>query len=449
MLAESMTVPRSLRPGLWYTPNMAAIGSTSRAADRTATEIDFTPRSALHINYADTYSRNMFARTGRHLEAPHIGELVFAALKVRTEFDDRMRRRYANFLNDAMVDITSVRRTDSGISGSTGGFAIPVGVSDFIADRAREVVTPLSLADWQVSPPHQRERVIPFSYEASQSNALGGYVATWGTSETTMPTPVDGQITPCKLIHDRLVVLTKLSRDIMEDARSIGQFVATQAVTAIREALVGAMIGNSAYNTNQPCVVGAANGPATVAATRGSGGTISVGDPALMWQALSEGCQQSPRTAWHCNGNSLGTILGLAAATTAQPAISIPAQYSPFQGMFSTIFNHALIPTRQCAAIGSPGDLILAAWDQYVLSFIPLGRTGTPLEFDFVFDPDLRTQGLYGMPPTAVESRASAEYAFQNDLVYLAFKARVAGNWAWPNTATGGNSTAVGPCVIL
>jgi hypothetical protein len=427
---------------------MATLQATSRTTDRLPTETDFTPRTALHESYADAYSRNAFARTGRHIEAPHVGDLVFAAWKLRSEFDTLKCRRYFSFLNDAMVDVNSVRRTGSGVQGSSGGFVIPVGVADWIGDRAREVVTPLSLCDWQVNPPHQRERVIPFSYEASQANALNGYVATFGTSELTLPSAVDGAITPVKLVHDRLTVLTKLSRDIMEDATSIGQSVATQAVTAIREALVGAMIGANSYNTNQPCVVGAVNGPATVAATRGSSSVISAADPSTMWQSLSEGCQQSPRTAWHANGNSLGTINGLGSATVATPSVAIPAGQSPFGGLFTTIFNRPLIPTRQGPAYGTPGDLILAAWDQYILSFVPLGRSGTPLEFDFVFAPDLRHQGLYGMPPTAVESRASAEFAFQNDLVYLCFKMRVAGNWCWPGTSTAGSNT-VGPCVIL
>ena len=371
-------------------------------------------------------------------EVPTAGAIVDLARGWKSVPDDTRRGQFQNALT----------RTMTGISGSVGGFVLPVGVADEVFDRARLRVTPASLCEWAVAGPHEREKIYPVAYEYTANVPYGGLTPVWGDSEIIVPNPVDGTINGVKMIHNRLLLYTKLSRNISWDAPSINRWIKYVGTAAIRRGLVNAMINGSAGAFGWPCPTGAINSQATVGVPRATTNQIGVNDISALWGALSEDCQQSDRVAWHCRSATVTVLNELATTGILLPLIYFPAGTSPLGTPFGTIFGKPLIPLAESPALGSAGDLCVVDWGQYLLSYLPLNDMGSTLAFDVVAQSDKFHEGMIGIPEDAVEARMSDERYFDTDSLAILFKFRADGNFLWPNLPSNG-SNSIGPAAAL
>jgi HK97 family phage major capsid protein len=115
----------------------------------------------------------------------------------------------------------SVARTGVGYTGSAGGFALPVDVSNRVLDHARALSAVWGLVKWVRT--STREWLCPVPAELSRvpGSQFGGFQATWGLGETTMPTATDGRLSRVRFVNNRCLLVTQISRDVFEDAESV------------------------------------------------------------------------------------------------------------------------------------------------------------------------------------------------------------------------------------
>jgi HK97 family phage major capsid protein len=341
---------------------------------------------------------------------------------------------------------TALTRTMTGISGSSGGFAIAAGMSEDILDRARMTVGPWSLCNWERV--ENRECYLPVTYEASRANGQrwGGMTATWGYGETALPPPADAMLSRINTVQNQLLIYTTVSRDLFADSGSIGRWIKYVGLAEIRAALEWAMILGNGSGAGSPCPMGAAVSPATVVIARATGGAISVNDVNSMWRAIYGACQTN--AVWHCSPT---TVYALDALNTAGqgPPLYYPAGTSPIGTPYATIKGRPLIPIESCPALGTAGDLICVDWTQYALTYLKLNPTDSPLAFDLQPPRDGYHRGIVGLREDAVESRISTDRLFELDELAIVFKLRGDGNFLWPNTMTVGDGTKVGPASVL
>jgi HK97 family phage major capsid protein len=288
---------------------------------------------------------------------PDFGDIVDLASGYRTVTDDTRQKQFAHALE----------RTMTGVTAGGGGFALPVGVADQVFDRARQTVTPASLVEWYTCPPGTgREMYFPVSYEQNTAVPYSGFTPTWGDNETTVPAAVDSKLATIRLSFNRLLLYTQLSQDVRWDAPMLNRWIRYSGTAAIRTALVNALLYGSSTNGTfgSPCPQGVLTSSVAVPVTRATGSTIKAVDIANLWSSIHEGCQQSDRITWHCQGTTLATLNNLSASNELPPLIYMPAGTSPLGTPFGTIFGKPLIPIPEAPALGNAGDLFVIDWSQ-------------------------------------------------------------------------------------
>jgi HK97 family phage major capsid protein len=374
-----------------------------------------------------------------HGRAPSLGEIVAAAFEASTCHDDLRRNQICGALE----------RTMSGMSGSAGGFLIPVGMAEDVFDRARQTDGPWRRCRWW--PVRTREWFWPVATEQSraQDQRYGGVASQWGMGEIT-PVPVaDAKLDCVKFVANRLIVRTLVSRDIWSDAESLHRWLAYVAVAEFRNAIEEAMIlgPGTAMNTIV-CPQGVINAPSTVAVAKDSGqtaGTVSVGNLMAQWAAIAPGNKQT--ACWHANNATIAAIDKLCGSGQFPPNLYFPRGYMGNQ--HATIFGADLIPSEYCPNLGQKGDVICVDWNDYILTYLKMDPANSPLSFAVDVPADSGHRGLVGMPPDSTEMRLSEDKYFDQDILACNFKYRGDGRFTWTGTSKDAQGNVIGPAAVV
>jgi HK97 family phage major capsid protein len=373
--------------------------------------------------------------------APTLADSIAGAFGLRTCFDDRKRSVLANRLEL----IGTVNRTGSGIQGSGGGFAVAPGIAADIWDQARMIDGPWLRCNWERV--EHREEWFPVSGEAQLAIGSQGLVSTWGYGETVFPAAVDDKIDRVRLVQNRLLMQTIISRDVAVDATRVLRWLKYRGYRAIRLAIEAAMMFGSGTSGNGfPCPTGVLASPSTISVKRGTGGTIVAADLDTMHSKIYAGCLRN--CVWHMGSDSLKVIDQLA-VSGQYPELLYARPGQATGSVFATLKGHPVIVLETSPAVGSVGDVCLVDWSQYVLSYLRLNPMDSPLAFDFAPPSDGYHQGMVGMPDEALEARVSNQALFTNDELVINFKFRGDGGFLWPGVKTTQAGLTVGPAVQL
>jgi HK97 family phage major capsid protein len=415
-LLDSPAVPsRTARPGM--TRDMMA-----------PSDADGSGKGMEYRAYCETMTRKFGY-------VPTLGEIILAATTARTCFDSGVRDKLVNTL----------ARTHVGFDGPRGGFVLATGLAEDVFDRARAVVGPWSLCNWL--PVETREYRIPVVSESSRANGsrFGGVVSSFGNSEIMRPPASDGKVGCIDLSNQRLQVWTILSRDLWQDSGLINRWLDYVAIAEFRSAIEGAMISGGGIAAPQSVI----NAPSTVTVAKDSGqsaGTITAKNIDNLWSSISAG--NKPNAVWHTSSETVAVLDGLAVSGQFPENLYFPAGSSPVGTPFATIKGRPLIESDFCQPIGTPGDLIVVDWSDYVLTYLK-PKKGSPLSFDLRPPGDGFHTGLVGLPEGAVEGRASEDLYFDADEIAFAFKMRCSGAFLWNGPCTNRNGQPVGPAAII
>jgi hypothetical protein len=166
-----------------------------------------------------------------------------------------------------------------------------------------------------------------------------------------------------------------------------------------------------------------------------------------VFSKLYVGCMRN--AVWHVGSDAFNVIDKLA-VSGQYPYLLYARPGQTFQGMpiIATLKGRPVIPLEVSPAVGTAGDVILADWSQYVLTYMQYGQE-SPLSFGFAPPQDQYHSGMVGLREGAVEARISDEILFSTDSLMLNFKFRGDGNWLWPRAKQTQSNLQVGPAVIL
>lgn len=346
-------------------------------------------------------------------------------------------------LANGLLDSIGVRRTMSEITGGAGGFATKPQWTMDIFDRARQEVGPWNLISWE--PCSTKTLKIPIAGEVTGST---GFQATWGYGELNLPPATDALLSEISLDLSRLLIYTRVSKDLLADSQSIRRWLAYRARSQIRSSLEYALVNGGNTTTGSPAPVGALTAPSTVGVARTTSNQIAAKDIDAMWQSLNVACR--PNAVWHCSQSALDYLDSIDSSGQFPRSVYIPASDNTNYGApYGMIKNRPIIPLGSCPVLGTPGDIFVVDWSQYVLAYYQYGPTDSFLSFDVMPPSDQFHRGVVGLPFDSVEARATEHFSFSTDVADVVFKLRAMGGFIWPKAVTGMNGITTGPCVAL
>jgi HK97 family phage major capsid protein len=356
---------------------------------------------------------------------------------------------------DQRMDV--LHRTMSGIQGTLGGFGIKPDFATSVWDQARTVDGPFARCRWGTC--QAREFELPIFAGSSRQNGSrwGGALAAFGLSEIQdLSTRANSQpslgnisfsMQPCA------IYMSPISNDLLADTELVAPMLDYAAKAEIRYALEYSMImGQTAPSTAGPLNTagpqGVVSAPSTVVVAKDSGqasGTISITNINNLWGSIASG---NKRTAcWHMNDNTLAAIDDLAVSGNWPLSTYMP------QGMYGNPFplikGRPALCTEVCPEIGTPGDLVCASWDDYMLILHRPKPSDSGLAFSIMQPADSGHLGVVGLPADSIESRRSDEFLFGMDATAFMYRLRIDGHWMWPGKMTDANGNSWGPAAIL
>jgi HK97 family phage major capsid protein len=345
--------------------------------------------------------------------------------------------------------------TESLSGGSTYGFLVKPEYATTVADRARKTVGPWSFCNiWEV--PNSREYKVPVTAETNTAiaNQLGGLAPNnFGHGELVLGTlKADGAVAERTFTQDRLLAYSIVSEDVWADSTSLARWFYYAFVAGFRNAIELAMIQGLSNGLGPAGIV---NSNATVKVSRTTGGTIKEADLDNLYQAVASQCQEN--AVWFVSKPAFQTIRKLVYTTGTASALTFPFSWiagEPHE--YPMIYGCPVIQSEFCSAVGTPGDICLADFSQYILTWIRprssfRDNTVVPsgaLELAFADPADPMHRGVVAMPLDSVEVRASNQLLFDTSKLAVAAKFRGGGGWIWGQTATE-NGVTVGPAAYL
>lgn len=326
----------------------------------------------------------------------------------------------------AAAEVARAMNTTS--TGTNGGFLLSTELAASVWDKARSQDGPLARCLYLRT--SRNSFRLPAIDETSRADGVryGGVKHLWEGDDDASLDPADGQpaLAEVEFKPQRVVVYSRASNDLLDDADLAEDVLSYTCTQEIRFAVVDAMINGDGIN--RP--LGVVNAPSTITVTRSGSNDVAVADVDGMWSRLWGFCRRN--AVWLASDDTLLKI-DAAATTGGWPA----STYLP-QGVggnpYPLLKGRPLLPCEQCAALGSPGDLILGDWSQYGLVVRSIGGS-----------PELGMS--YGLP---IEYLASGHRYFDTDESAFRWKLRVDGKplWKQPVTIADGAKTA-GPFCIL
>lgn len=234
--------------------------------------------------------------------------------------------------------------------------------------------------------------------ETSRANGsrFGGIRAYWA-GEGEQKTQSQPKLRQMEMNLKKLVGLIPITDELLEDATALEGWVSLLFAKEFGFQIDDAIINGS--GVGQP--LGILNSPALVTAADESTQAAAV----ILWKNIVNMYSRlSPssiaKAAWFYNPEifpALATMQFDPAATAGQMPLFIPANNAAGQP-FNTLLGLPMIPIEQAAALGTPGDLILADFSQYLLIEKGGIQSAMSIHVRFIYDESvlrfvLRTDG--------------------------------------------------------
>lgn len=241
-------------------------------------------------------------------------------------------------------------------SGADGGFLVP-------PEYARDIFT-LSL---------ETDNLLPLTDNVEiQSNAMvfpKDETTPWGTdgvraywqAEASSAVGTKLKLTTAALRMNKLMALTPVSDELLEDTTALGSYLPAKMAASIRwktnEAFMfGTSVGQpgGALNSNAVVTVAKESGQAT--------GTLLIQNIAKMIARLPTG-ESYGRSVWMMNNDVLPALFTL---TLGNYPIYIPANDGGAKGNpYGTLMGRPIMITQHAKSFSSQGDVLLMDWNYY------------------------------------------------------------------------------------
>ena len=343
----------------------------------------------------------------------------------------------------------AIKRTGVGYSGGSYGFTLADTVAGRVIDHARALSAVWGLSRWikvktpRVGLPDQRRD------EPGARPAVRRVELRLGVERDRDAGASDSKLGTRTFVQQRLLLLSKLSRDVLEDADMLALWMEEAGYKELSANIEFAVVNGV---LNGP--VGLINDPATVVVSKGStsSGQISAANIDAMWGAIPEA--NSYNAVWLCNKATAGYIDGLAAS---YPEIQyFPAAISG--GPFATLKGRPVVWSEFSPALGAKGDLIVFDPTDFIFTYMDLTQSGqSPLAWTAGVDKVLINNApvnpsgrrMLALPDGAVEQRMSDARYFETDEVACGWKLRADFGSVWAGTITGASGGTYGPCAVV
>lgn len=358
--------------------------------------------------------------------------------------------------------VESIRRTGVGYSGVMGGFVVKPEWATAVIDRARMIDGPFARCNWRTT--YARTFKL-FSYnELSRQNGKrwGGVSANTGQSENVSMTASTPALALIEFNLSRMDVFIQVSRDALADTTLIEPTIDYAAKSELRLRIDSFMItgGSSASNIGgipETGPAGIVNSPGCVQVNRQTGGQITSQDIDGLWGSIADA--NSRQLVWHATKPTISKLDALAETGSLNEVIYLPQGRNG--NATPLLKGRPLIMSEVCNVYGSPCDLCCADWNDYWLfahlAGAKAGVGDSPEPYSsplaFAINPTAESGalglGAVGMPEGIIQSRASDQYAFQQDLTSFAWVLRIDGQFLWNAKTVDINGVAVGPAAWL
>lgn len=348
--------------------------------------------------------------------------------------------------------------TESLSGGSTYGFLVKPEYGTFVADRARNRIWPGSFVNiWEVPSTLEYKCGINSETNPAIASQFGGLMPNqFGHGELVLGAlAADGKVGEVTIANARLLAYTIVSEDIWKDSATLGRWFHYSALAGFRNAIEAALIQGLPSGLGPRGVV---NNAKCVKVTRQSGGTIGATDLDILYESVSSGSAEN--AVWVVSKPALKAIRAIASAGSPS-ALQFPRSWSPDDPFRRpTLYGRPVIESPYASALGTPGDVLIADFSQYALTWIrprtifsdstviPAGA----LEMSFLAPgemPDNFHRGLIGMPLDSVEMRGSRDLLFDTDRMAIGFKYRGGGDFLTTAQTTTEVGVTVGPAAYL
>jgi HK97 family phage major capsid protein len=323
--------------------------------------------------------------------------------------------------------------------GASGGFLIRPEWADRVWDKAREYKGPLSRCI--LARTNTKEFFLPGFFETSRADGsrYGGVWAQWrgaGTAEVEDLLGRIGSQASMDLVNfqmRRLMIYTApVSRNLVADTALFEPMMDTCVYNELRYQVEGALLTGSGQAGPQ----GVVNAPATITIPKDSGqiaGTITTTNIDNCWKSLYGPCRRN--ACWYANNDVTAALDEVASAGGWPQNVYLPQGVGGNE--FPLIKGRPLVAAEQLPGLGTPGDLVLCDFSQYMFCYHVTREN--PSGFDVTV----------GLPGDAVEATASEHVLFDTDSIAFKWKLRADGRLLWPKPITTINGLTVGPACII
>jgi HK97 family phage major capsid protein len=242
--------------------------------------------------------------------------------------------------------------------GADGGYAVP---PQFAAAIAQEVEDEESLMGMAAVDDIESNSMVYPKDEATPWGSTG-IIAAW-EGEGATQTERKPALESATIKAHKLIAHVKVTDELLEDARALESYINRKAPSAIRFKIDLAVVQGT--GAGEP--LGFRDAPSAIAVTRASSNLVKSADVRGMWNRLYGPWR--PNSVWICNQDVEPQLLRLYDVDTEGTPLSTwpvflpPGGYS--QAPYNTMMGRRVIFSQTCDALGSKGDISLAALSQY------------------------------------------------------------------------------------
>lgn len=267
--------------------------------------------------------------------------------------------------------------------GADGGFAVPPDFRTQIMIKVMGEDSLLSRTDQQTSSSNS------FTFpkdETTPWQQSGGIQAFWdGEGQQKPQSKPSLQESTVKL--NKVVALIPLTDELLEDAPSMSNYVNRKVPDKINFKVNDALI----RGTGVGMPLGVLNSAATVQVPETSGqtaATVTFANILAMYNRLAPNLR--PNAVWNINPDIETQLMALSFPQAGSGTV-VPV-YLPPGGLSATpyaqLLGRPVIPLQSCSVVGTPGDIILGDWSQY-LTIVKTGGIRSDVSIHLWFDYDI------------------------------------------------------------
>lgn len=293
--------------------------------------------------------------------------------------------------------------------GSDGGFLVPPDFRATIMEKVMAEDTLIGRTDGMVT--GSNAITVPVD-EIAQWDDTRGVQAYW-EGEGRQISESKAELDQTQVRLNKLTAIVRVTEELMEDAPAIDSYLRRKVPEKFDHRLNMALV----RGTGVGMPLGILNSGFTVetASSTAAADIAEFSDLVGMWARMYAPWRSA--AVWHIHPEIEERLPQIAfdpGATAGHVPVYLPAN-SISGSPYSTLFGRPVIPTEVCAAPSDPGDIIFAAWNQY-LSATKGGGVRTDSSIHAYFDTDetaIRFILRVGGQPWFKTPIASREGAFQ------------------------------------